>query len=419
MAFQNLTLQTSSTKQAYANKSQDIQNINLLLKPYGLEVNETNESAQVVRYIINLPLDVAKQSKIRRATKDIEYALSSALGTDEFTFKHSGNSLVIERRGKFNVVKFGDLYTSRFLKRTSGLALMLGKDMDGKPVYTNLEKAPHILVAGTTGSGKSETLHSIIASLLMTFNYRPNCPMGIMIIDMKGTEYNKYKDANPITIVKDENKAYDALESLCALMDNRYSILAKAGCDDIDEYVSMGNEMIRVVCIIDELADLMLQNRDVEKYIVRLAQKARACGIHLIIATQSPRADVVTGLIKANIPFKIALNTSTALESRIILDENGAEKLLGKGDMLIKKGGNKPSMHRDAMLMILIKKLLITFQTMDIIVSSHPLQQKEPRKIQLLLRLNPNRKSPVSLRNSEPYMMRRRLQEEFIIKDRK
>ena len=342
MAFQNLTLQTSSTKQAYANKSQDIQNINLLLKPYGLEVNETNESAQVVRYIINLPLDVAKQSKIRRATKDIEYALSSALGTDEFTFKHSGNSLVIERRGKFNVVKFGDLYTSRFLKRTSGLALMLGKDMDGKPVYTNLEKAPHILVAGTTGSGKSETLHSIIASLLMTFNYRPNCPMGIMIIDMKGTEYNKYKDANPITIVKDENKAYDALESLCALMDNRYSILAKAGCDDIDEYVSMGNEMIRVVCIIDELADLMLQNRDVEKYIVRLAQKARACGIHLIIATQSPRADVVTGLIKANIPFKIALNTSTALESRIILDENGAEKLLGKGDMLIKKGGNKP-----------------------------------------------------------------------------
>ena len=175
----------------------------------------------------------------------------------------------------------------------------------------------------------------------MRYAYGHNAP-GIAIIDIKGTEYNKYQNAYPVTIVKDADGAMEVLETLVNIMQNRYKILADAHCDDIQEYREKGNKMQSLVCIIDELADLMLQNRKVEDYIVRIAQKARACGIHLVIGTQSPRADVVTGLIKANMPFRIALNTTNALESRIVLDENGAEKLFGKGDMLIKKGGNKP-----------------------------------------------------------------------------
>ena len=337
-----MMLKTSNgSRKTYSRKNEDIANINQIFASYGLKVDEVIEASQVIRYIINLPLDIKLQGRIRKATKDIEYALSSALKSDEINYTHSQDKLIIERKGAFNILPFGDLFTANFLKATDGLMLMLGQDLNGKAVYTDLAKAPHILIAGTTGSGKSETIHSIIASLLMRYAYGHNAP-GIAIIDIKGTEYNKYQDAYPVTIVKDADGAMEVLETLVNIMQNRYKILADAHCDDIQEYREKGNKMQSLVCIIDELADLMLQNRKVEDYIVRIAQKARACGIHLVIGTQSPRADVVTGLIKANMPFRIALNTTNALESRIVLDENGAEKLFGKGDMLIKKGGNKP-----------------------------------------------------------------------------
>ena len=337
-----MMLKTSNgSRKTYSRKNEDIANINQIFAAYGLKVDEVIEASQVIRYIINLPLDIKLQGRIRKATKDIEYALSSALKSDEINYTHSQDKLIIERKGAFNILPFGDLFTANFLKATDGLMLMLGQDLNGKAVYTDLAKAPHILIAGTTGSGKSETIHSIIASLLMRYAYGHNAP-GIAIIDIKGTEYNKYQDAYPVTIVKDADGAMEVLETLVNVMQNRYKILADAHCDDIQEYREKGNKMQSLVCIIDELADLMLQNRKVEDYIVRIAQKARACGIHLVIGTQSPRADVVTGLIKANMPFRIALNTTNALESRIVLDENGAEKLFGKGDMLIKKGGNKP-----------------------------------------------------------------------------
>ena len=337
-----MMLKTSNgSRKTYSRKNEDIANINQIFASYGLKVDEVIEASQVIRYIINLPLDIKLQGRIRKATKDIEYALSSALKSDEINYTHSQDKLIIERKGAFNILPFGDLFTANFLKATDGLMLMLGQDLNGKAVYTDLAKAPHILIAGTTGSGKSETIHSIIASLLMRYAYGHNAP-GIAIIDIKGTEYNKYQNAYPVTIVKDADGAMEVLETLVNIMQNRYKILADAHCDDIQEYREKGNKMQSLVCIIDELADLMLQNRKVEDYIVRIAQKARACGIHLVIGTQSPRADVVTGLIKANMPFRIALNTTNALESRIVLDENGAEKLFGKGDMLIKKGGNKP-----------------------------------------------------------------------------
>lgn len=339
MAF-DIKLKTSNAKTSYAGKANDIANINKTFEPYGIKVDEVKESAQIVRYILKLPLDTQLQGKISRAQKSIEKTLATALNTMDFSYKQTNEGLVIERKGQFNVVPFGNLYTVDFHKNTPDLAVVLGKDLDGNIVYTDINKAPHILIAGTTGSGKSETIHAIISSLLMKWLYGGK-PLGIAIIDAKGSEFNKYKDAFPVTIINDCSKANDLLSNLCKVMDTRYKTMAQVGCDDISEYLSKGHEMYKIVVIIDELADLILQYPEVEKSIVRIAQKARGCGIHLVIGTQSPRANIVTGLIKANVPFKIALNTSNSMESRIILDETGAEKLFGKGDMLIKKGGNK------------------------------------------------------------------------------
>ena len=346
MAFQGLNLNTAYTFKSYPHISQDIENINKIFQPYGLNVNDVKESAQVVRYIVNLPLEIAIIGKIQRAKKAIEGTLSAALQADNISYFQEENSLIIERKGNFNVIPFGKLYTVNFHRSTSMTSVVLGQDLNGKLIYTDIAKAPHILIAGTTGSGKSETIHSIIASLLMhniflKGNEESITSTIIDVIDMKGTEYTKYKDTS-VNIISNENEAFSLLSSLCDSMEQRYAFFAEHGCEDIDEYISKGNKLSRKVCIIDEFADLILKNRGVEEYVVRLAQKARACGIHLIIGTQSPRRDVVTGLIKANIPFKIALNTSNSMESRIILDETGAEKLFGKGDMLIKKGGDKP-----------------------------------------------------------------------------
>lgn len=347
MAFQGLNLNTAYTFKSYPYIQQDIENINKVFSSYGLKVNDVKESSQVVRYIVNLPLDISIIGKIQRAKKAIEGTLSAALQADNISYFQEENSLVIERKGSFNVIPFGKLYTNNFHDNTSMTSVVLGQDLNGKLIYTDIAKAPHILIAGTTGSGKSETIHSIIASLLMhnTFCKRNGSEQItstiIDVIDMKGTEYTKYKDTS-VNIISNENEAFSLLSSLCDSMEQRYKVFSENECEDIDEYISKGNRLSRKVCIIDEFADLILKNRGVEEYVVRLAQKARACGIHLVIGTQSPRRDVVTGLIKANIPFKIALNTSNSMESRIILDETGAEKLFGKGDMLIKKGGDKP-----------------------------------------------------------------------------
>lgn len=347
MAFRGLNLKKSYTHHSFSAKSQDVENINKIFEQYGIKVNDVKESAQVVRYIINLPLDVTLNGKILRAKKAIESTLAAALRSDNVSYYQTADTIVIERQGTFNIIPFGNLYTENFHDCTSMTSVVLGQDLDGKLIFTDIAKAPHILIAGTTGSGKSETIHSIIASLLMhnTFSTSKNTNSIIStiidIIDMKGSEFIDYKDTY-INVISNEYEAFSYLERLCRCMEGRYKLFAEQGCSDIDSYIEKGNKLSRKVCIIDEFADLILKNRQVEDYIVRLAQKARGCGIHLILGTQSPRHDVVTGLIKANFPFRIALNTSSAMESRIILDETGAEKLFGKGDMLIKKGGNKP-----------------------------------------------------------------------------
>ena len=191
-----------------------------------------------------------------------------------------------------------------------------------------------------TGSGKSIVLHNLILSLLMKKN---PAQMHLYIIDPKATEFEYYKNLAACTVVSDVNGAVELLKNLCIEMDRRYSVLASTGCRDIDSYNTKFADapMRRDIVFIDELSDLMsMGGKSVEGHIVRIAQKARACGIHLVIATQYPVAKVVTGLIKANMPTKICLRVGTVTNSMVALDMAGGEKLMGHGDMLFLPNGS-------------------------------------------------------------------------------
>lgn len=327
------------TVQQYLNENptalSDITSINSIFESFGIQVDEVITGSQIVRYKLNLPLDVKFQGKIRRAEKDIEYALSSALKCDDVVYGKSQDYVYVERKAdNFIPVKTGYLIPGMPKK---GLLLLLGKDIDGRPTYFDLRKAPHVLVAGTTGSGKSELLHTFLASLLLRRALGNKAQ--IVVIDPKRAEYSVYKNKAGIELITDMGDAVSKLKACCDLMEKRYKILEDNGCKDISDLDDPTINTTPVVVIIDELKDLLMQDKNAEKYIVRLAQKARACGIHLILGTQSPRADVITGLIKANVPTKIALHTTNQIESRIIMDQNGAEHLFGKGDMLFLGNG--------------------------------------------------------------------------------
>jgi S-DNA-T family DNA segregation ATPase FtsK/SpoIIIE len=227
--------------------------------------------------------------------------------------------------------------TKDFAEASSPLEFVIGKDISGKPVMADLAKMPHLLVAGQTGSGKSVMINTFLTSLL----YR-NTPsdLKLILVDPKQVEMAPYKDLPHLLtpVVNEPEKCISALKWAVAEMERRLRTMADVGKRNIGEYNALKQEegMPYIVIVIDELADLMMMAaRDVESLIVRLAQKARAAGIHLVLATQSPRVTVITGLIKANIPARIAFTVSQEVESRIILDQSGAEKLLGRGDMLL------------------------------------------------------------------------------------
>ena len=216
------------------------------------------------------------------------------------------------------------------------LEFSIGKDIAGKPVVANLAKMPHLLVAGQTGSGKSVMINDILTSLL----YR-NSPsdLKLILVDPKTVELTPYNDIPHLLtpVITEPEKCISALKWSVAEMERRYRMLAEHKKRNIIEYNNLKDQesMPYIVIVIDELADLMMMAaRDVEALIVRIAQKARAVGIHLILATQRPSVDVITGLIKANVPARIAFTTASQVDSRTIIDQMGAEKLLGMGDML-------------------------------------------------------------------------------------
>lgn len=237
----------------------------------------------------------------------------------------------------------------------SGMALpmFLGKDASGAPLVVDLAALPHCLIAGTTGSGKSVCMNTIIMSFLYT--KKPN-ELKLVLVDPKMVELSQFKDIPHLMcpVVTDMAKAAAILEWAVGKMEERYELLAEAGCRDISSYNSLGWDELKevfqpstpeeeariprklpyMVFVIDELADLMMTNKEVEHSIVRIAQKARAVGIHLILATQRPQANVVTGLIKSNMPGRMCFKVASGMDSRIVLDQKGGELLLGQGDML-------------------------------------------------------------------------------------
>jgi S-DNA-T family DNA segregation ATPase FtsK/SpoIIIE len=243
------------------------------------------------------------------------------------------------------------------------IPLFLGKDASGEPLITDLAAMPHCLIAGTTGSGKSVCINTIIMSVM--YLQRPDM-VKLILVDPKVVEMAPFKDIPHLMcpVINDAAKATSVLEWACEKMDERYDFLAEAGVRNIKGYNSLTQEELierfnpatpeeeakipkklpYIVIIIDELADLMMTSgKEVESFIVRIAQKARAVGIHLILATQRPQATVVTGLIKSNMPSKVAFRVASKMDSRIVLDQNGAELLLGQGDMLfLPPGASKP-----------------------------------------------------------------------------
>ena len=232
------------------------------------------------------------------------------------------------------------LESPEFVNHKSKVAVCLGADVSGKPVVFDIEKMPHLLVAGATGMGKSVCINCLVMSLL--YKARPD-EVKLIMVDPKKVEFTMYRDIPHLycPIVSDPKKAAGALASAVAEMERRFSLIEEVGVRNITGYNEITKDdpekeyLPRIVIIIDELADLMMTAPDdVETCICRLAQKARAAGIHIIIGTQRPSVDVVTGLIKANIPSRIAFTVSSQVDSRTIIDVGGAEKLIGRGDML-------------------------------------------------------------------------------------
>ncbi|MDF2615283.1 MAG: translocase FtsK [Clostridia bacterium] len=319
------------------------------LESFGVEakVLQIHRGPSVTRYELQ-PKQGVKVSKIVNLADDI--ALNLAAPNIRIEAPIPGKAAVgIEiANDASEMVYLRDVIdTDRFLAFPSKLAFALGKDIAGKPIIADIAKMPHVLIAGATGSGKSVCINTLIASIL--YKAKPN-EVKLIMIDPKVVELNVYNGIPHllIPVVTDPKKAAGALWWAVNEMTKRYNQFAENNVRDMkgynDKIVDESLKLPQIVIIIDELADLMMTAaKEVEDAICRLAQMARAAGIHLVIATQRPSVDVITGVIKANIPSRLAFAVSSGIDSRTILDMNGAEKLLGKGDMLFSPiGESKP-----------------------------------------------------------------------------
>ncbi len=336
------------------------------LAEFGVDVKICNvESGPVITRYELVPPKGVRGDKISSLAKEI--ARSLALPSIRVVETIPGkNSMGIEVPNfKRQVIYLKEIFDSSVYKNNNSLlTLALGKDIAGDVIVTDLAKMPHLLVAGTTGSGKSVAVNAMILSIL--FNARPD-EVKFIMIDPKMVELSFYQDIPHLLapVVTDMSQAANALKWTVGEMEQRYKIMAKIGTKNITGFNQKVEAAIKagtpiynpysidqsdpeplqkwpyIVVIIDELADLMMvAGKKIEQYIARIAQKARAVGIHLIVATQRPSVDVITGLIKANIPARISFQVSSKIDSRTILDQMGAEALLGQGDMLMLMPGS-------------------------------------------------------------------------------
>ena len=317
------------------------------LLQFGINVNmhEVNVGPTVIQYTLK-PNEGVKLSKITGLKNDLALALAAERVRIEAPIP--SKSLVgIEVPNSFRAIVYLRelLESSVFTEAKSKLTLPLGRTVAGKPIVASLETMPHLLIAGATGSGKSVAMNVFLTSLL--YQNTPN-ELKLILIDPKRVELNSYNNIPHLLspVIQDPEKAAISLRWAVAEMTRRYVELSEKRVRNLAEYNDLKGikKMPRIVIVIDELADLMMSaGKEVEASICRIAQMARAVGMHLIVATQRPSVDVITGLIKANIPTRISFAVSTSIDSRTILDSIGAEDLLGRGDMLyLPTGKNKP-----------------------------------------------------------------------------
>lgn len=306
-----------------------------ILKTYGIEAKliDIVKGSSIATYVLKLK-DGMRVNRIKSIISDIELNLPAKHVriipiADEMAI---GIELPTDTR---QMVYFRDVLT-KIDKSKYKIPCVLGSDIRNNPICIDITETPHLLIAGSTGSGKSVCINSLITSIL--YSKKPD-EVKLILVDPKLVELSVYNGIphlikNVITSAKETIKM---LDWLLATMDKRYEKLKKVNARNIESYNKRTNEKLkRIVLVIDEFADLMATNqKEIEPKIARLAAMARAVGIHLVLATQRPSANVITGLIKANIPSRIAFQVSSYINSRIILDESGAEKLIGKGDMLL------------------------------------------------------------------------------------
>ena len=352
-----------------------------ILREYGVEGKVINfESGPVVTLYEFIPAAGIKTSKIIGLSEDITRAMSSL--STRISTQPGKNTIGIEiPNNKRDGVYLGDLFDDdQFSLDTNKLILALGTDIAGQKIFTDLKKMPHLLIAGTTGSGKSVGINGMILSLL--FRFTPS-ECKLILIDPKMLEFSIYEDIPHLLtpVVTDPKKAVFALKWVVREMENRYKLMSSLNVKNIDTHntkilkaLSDGRKLFRevqtgidketrkpiierreiplekmplIVVVIDEMADLMMvAGKEVESLVQRLAQMARASGIHLITATQRPSVDVITGTIKANFPSRISYRVASRFDSRTILNEIGAEQLLGSGDMLfLENGANLKRLH--------------------------------------------------------------------------
>ena len=333
---------------ATAEMRENTMRLNETLASFKIEAHITNvtRGPSVTRYEVELEKGV-RLNKLTTAADDIALSLgSSGVRIAAIPGKVSIVGIEVPNRAVTTVSLREVIDSAEFAKAKSKASFAVGKDIGGSCIVGNIAKLPHMLIAGTTGSGKSVCMNSIIISLL--YKASPD-DVKLIMVDPKMVELGIYNGIPHllIPVVTDPKKAAGSLQWAVTEMMRRYKAMSDAGVRDLESYNSImeheddGNKLPQIVVIIDELADLMLvAAKEVEESICRIAQMGRAAGIHLIIATQRPSADVITGLMKANIPSRIAFSVASAMESRIILDTQGAEKLVGKGDMLYAPIGN-------------------------------------------------------------------------------
>jgi len=316
-----------------------------------VEMSEINVGPTVTQYTLK-PAEGVKLSKITSLSDDLALALAKHPVRTEAPIP--GKSLVgIEVPNEDReMIKLRDLLGDRFSKEDSSLTLAVGKDVSGNPIYTDLARMPHLLVAGATGSGKTIFLNTLILSLI--YNNSPE-ELRLILVDPKRVEFSFYKRLPHLltSVMYDAEKTHNALEWLIGEMERRFDVLSENKKRNIDSYNKWAKKqddeevMPYIVLVVDELADLMAKKQsEIESGIVRIAQMARAVGIHLILATQRPSVEVITGLIKANITSRVSFQVASQVDSRTVLDMGGAERLLGSGDMLFISSNNNSKPKR-------------------------------------------------------------------------